>query len=219
MAMDSIQVSALIPASPRAVYEAWLSSEQHTKMTGGGASIEPTVGGKHTAWDGYISGETLELDPGRRISQSWHAQDFPAESGPSKIVVRFDDEGGHTRLVIEHDEIPEGMGKSYENGWKDHYFTPMLSYFGAEARLAAKKPTTKRSAAKKAAAKKTTAKKKPAAKKTTAKKKPAAKTTAKKTTAKKKPAAKKSVAKKPAAKKSAAKKPAAKKPTARKTAR
>ena len=192
MALESIHVSALIPASPQAVYDAWLSSEQHSLMTGAAAQIDPRIGGGHRAWDDYISGRTLELHPGKRIVQSWRSTQF-GESGDSLIVVTFEEEGGHTRLQIAHTDIPQGQGAGYQSGWHDHYFKPMIAYFSGAATPAAA------AAAKKPAAKRATAKK-PAARK------PAAKKTAKK------PATKKAAVKK------SAKKPAAKKP-ARKAAR
>ncbi len=222
MATESIHVTALIPARPEAVYNAWLSSERHTQMTGGGAQIDPRVGGSHSAWGDYISGKTLELVPGARIVQSWRTLEFPAESGDSKITVTFEPDGDDTLVSIAHDDIPEGQGARYASGWYDHYFTPMTTYFSdatgepakkpARRKPAAKKKATARKGAKKPAAKKATAKK-GAAKKGAAKKgarKPAAKKAARKTAAKK-PAARKAATKKPAARK-AVRKPAAKKP-------
>ena len=193
MGTESIEVAAVIPASAARIYAAWLDSEGHAAMTGGGAEIDPVVGGKHSAWGGYISGVTQALDAGRRIEQSWYAADFPEGSEHSLVVVTLEDEGESARVNITHSNIPEGMGASYESGWHVHYFTPMMAYFetgGAEATKPKRKPATKKkSAAKKAVAKKGAAKK----------------------SAVKKPAAKKSAAKKPAAKKAVAKKPAKKK--------
>ena len=67
-------VSAIIPASPETIYEAWLDSDGHTKMTGSPAHATANVGGAFDAWDGYISGKNLELKPGERIVQSWRGQ-------------------------------------------------------------------------------------------------------------------------------------------------
>ncbi len=229
MATESILVSALIPASPEAVYDAWLSSEQHSEMTGGGAHIEPHVGGSHRAWDNYISGKTLELEPGKRIVQSWRSTQFPSDSGDSQIVITLAEENGQTRIEIAHTDIPEGQGPGYQSGWDEHYFGPMAAYFagaGSAAKKAARKPaakkaapkkTAKKAAPKRGAAKKTAKKAAPkrgAAKKTAKKAAPkrgAAKKTARKTAAKK-------TAKKAAPKRGAAKK-TAKKRAAKKTAR
>jgi uncharacterized protein YndB with AHSA1/START domain len=203
MATESIHVTALIPASPKAVYDAWLSSEEHALMTGGvDALVEPHIGGSHSAWGDYIQGKTLALEPGKRIVQSWRTVEFPEGSGDSQITVTLAAEGGHTRIAIAHVEIPAGQGASYESGWHEHYFAPMIAYF---ARQGANKPD-KAKAAKKGVVKKTVAKK-AAVKKAAAKK-----------TVAKKPAVKKAVAKKTIVKKTA-KKMAAKKTAAKKTAR
>jgi uncharacterized protein YndB with AHSA1/START domain len=217
MATESIHVTALIPASPRAVYDAWLSSEQHAEMTGGGARIDPRVGGEHRAWGDYITGKTLELIPGARIVQSWRTAEFPEGSGDSYIAVDFDEEGDLTRVEIAHSDIPEGQGVRYESGWHEHYFAPMIEYFaGAAAKPAAKK--TAKPAARKPAAKKPVAKKPVAAKKAAPRRPAVKRGVAAKKPAAKKPAAKKPVAKKPVAKKPAVKKPAAKKAVAKKKA-
>src|SRR5262249_5815439 len=100
-------VSAVIPASPERIYAAWLDSASHGAMTGGAAEIDPKVGGRHSAWNGYVSGETRELDPGKRIVQSWRSTQFPSESPDSLIVVLLEPEGEHTRITIAHTEIPE----------------------------------------------------------------------------------------------------------------
>src|SRR4029079_17612102 len=125
MGTESIQVSALIPASPDRVYAAWLDSAAHGAMTGGAAEIDPRVGGRHSAWDGYVSGETRELDHGRRIVQSWRSTQFPSDSPDSQIVVSLEPEGEHTLITIDHTGIPEGQGAKYQRGWDEHYFTPM----------------------------------------------------------------------------------------------
>ena len=65
------KLSCDLPAPPQAVYDAWLDSAAHSAMTGSEAKIGKHVGDRYTAWDGYISGTTLELAPGRRIAQSW----------------------------------------------------------------------------------------------------------------------------------------------------
>ena len=61
-------VSAEIPAAPQEIYDAWLSSEGHTAMTGGEANVSAAPGAEFDAWDGYISGRNVELDAGKRIS-------------------------------------------------------------------------------------------------------------------------------------------------------
>ncbi len=213
MKTDSIRVSGRIPASPSRIYAAWLDSSEHAKMTGGGASVEPVVGGKASAWDGYISGEIVALEPGKRIAQTWRTTEFPKGSRASRLEVLLDADGDGTVVTFVHTEIPAGQGKKYLEGWEQFYFAPMRAHF-AESVEAPKVP--KKAAAKKAATKKAPAKK-AAAKKPAAKKAPAKKAAAKKAPAKKAPA-KKAAAKKAPAKKAPAKKAAPKKATAKKKA-
>jgi hypothetical protein len=66
MANDSLRVWDVIPAKPEEIYFAWLDSDAHAAMTGGAAEIADGVGSRFTAWDGYIEGTTLHLEPGRR---------------------------------------------------------------------------------------------------------------------------------------------------------
>ncbi len=62
---EQIEVSGNRAGVPGEVYAAWLDGAQHAAMTGGGAAeCDPIVGRRFTAWDGYIDGTNLELDPG-----------------------------------------------------------------------------------------------------------------------------------------------------------
>lgn len=178
MATDAIRVSSVIQASPDRIYKAWMSSEGHSKMTGAAATVEPRIGGKHSAWDGYIQGEILELEPNKRIVMGWRSSEFPAGSLPSRLEVDLEREGKATRVTIVHTEIPAGQGAQYETGWTDFYFKPMTAYFVSAATPPApsqKKSATKKPPAKKAPAKKAAA---PRAAGKAAKKSPAKKSTA-----------------------------------------
>lgn len=84
---DSISVSTVLPATPKQIYDAWLSSKGHTEMTGSEAKGNAKVGSVFTAWDGYIEGKNLELEPGKRIVQSWRTSEFPDEAEDSRLEV------------------------------------------------------------------------------------------------------------------------------------
>jgi activator of HSP90 ATPase len=154
MATETIHASTVLAASPKAIYDAWLDGDAHAAMTGGGATGEPRVGTAFTAWDDYITGTHLELQPARRIVQAWRSTQFPASAGNSRVIVVLDAEGAGTRITIVHTDIPTGQGASYESGWEKHYFGPMRAYF---AKPAKKKATPKKKAA---AKKKATSKRK-----------------------------------------------------------
>lgn len=132
MTYDSLSISEVIPASPDRIYAAWLSSAEHSAFTGDKATVEPYVGGKHSSFDGYAVGRTIELQPGRRIVQTWRAEDFPIGSPDSRIEVTLEETVGGTMLTILHTEIPSGLGTSCRDSWLKYYLEPLKGYFVAE---------------------------------------------------------------------------------------
>lgn len=126
---DQLMLTITLPVKPDQLYHDWLDSEAHGAFTGGSAKIDPVIGGSYTAWDGYISGKTLELEPPRRILQTWRSTDFPADAPDSLLEVLIEAEGDGSRLTLVHTNIPDGQGKDYDQGWKESYFEPMASYY------------------------------------------------------------------------------------------
>jgi activator of HSP90 ATPase len=126
---DKLELSIILPATARQLYEAWLDSKAHSLFTGAGAEINPQVGGAFTAWDGYISGKTLALEPYRCITQSWRTTEFPENAPDSHLEILFEEVDQGARLTLHHTQIPAGQTAEYEQGWQDFYFKPMKEYF------------------------------------------------------------------------------------------
>jgi uncharacterized protein YndB with AHSA1/START domain len=147
MTTEAIELSRFLPATPDRIYLAWLNGPEHSAMTGSAATVASTeVGGAFTAWDGYIDGVHVALEPGRRIVQTWRSDDFPADSPESYLEVTLEPARGGTQLTLRHSDIPAGQGPGYLAGWDEYYLEPMARYFAAETkRRAAKGP--KRAAA------------------------------------------------------------------------
>ena len=120
-----------LPASPQAVYDAWLDSAAHSAMTGGGANIVNGVGGAYSAWDGYIAGETIELVPAKRIVQTWRTTQFAGHDPDSTITVDLEPIRTGTRLTLTHSGVPDGQTSYQNGGWRDYYFAPMKAYFAS----------------------------------------------------------------------------------------
>ena len=127
--MTSFTIDFVLNAPSFILYHAWLTSDVHSKMTGGMAECSQEVGGNFIAWDGYISGSNLELIPGHKIVQSWRTTDFKDNDPDSKITLTFHDHGGHCHVSLLHENIPSGQ-PDYEQGWEEHYLEPMSEYFG-----------------------------------------------------------------------------------------
>jgi activator of HSP90 ATPase len=132
------KLTHVFPASPDVIYDTWLRSRGHTAMTGSKAKMSARIGGRYTAWDGYISGRNLILEPGKRIVQSWRTTEFTDADEDSKITVTLTPVKAGTRLTLVHSDVPDGH-TSYENGgWRDCYFKPMGKYFGKSRKTPAR---------------------------------------------------------------------------------
>ncbi len=143
----------IIPASPETVYAAWLDSRGHTAMTGIKAKMSNKLGEEVSAWDGYIWGKNLVLEPGRRIVQSWRTTKFSDHDPDSKISVTLVPVEGGTQITLHHAGVPDGQ-TSYENGgWQDNYFEPMKRYFGNSRPPKKSKPAKKSKSIKRKSAK------------------------------------------------------------------
>jgi len=127
---NGFKLSAVIPAIPSEIYKAWLSTKGHTAMTGSPAKVNGKVGGKFTAWDGYIFGTTLELTRDSRIVQAWRTSEFADDDPDSLLEVVLKAVKGGAKVTFTHTKIPKGQADSYQQGWDDFYFKPMKQHFG-----------------------------------------------------------------------------------------
>jgi activator of HSP90 ATPase len=117
-----------IKATAKQIYKSWLSTQRHSKMTGGAAFVSDKVGESFTTWEGYISGKNLELEPYSKIVQSWRSTNFEENEADSQIEVLLSEDGEETTLTLKHTNVPES-GEHYKKGWEEHYFEPMRQYF------------------------------------------------------------------------------------------
>ena len=125
---ESFIISEHFNASPLEIYNAWLNSDSHSEMTGAVAKMSDLPGKEFSAWDGYISGKNLKLEPGKLIVQSWRTTEFRKSEEDSEIEVTFEAENEGTLLTLKHTNIPDAQS-GYKDGWKDYYFVNMKKYF------------------------------------------------------------------------------------------
>lgn len=124
----SFTISQQFSVDSAALYHAWLSSEEHTQMTGGEAHCSEYLGDSFSAWDGYISGTNVSLVPHSEIKQTWRTTEFAESDKDSELLITFEDNDLGCTQTLTHTNIPDGQS-NYEQGWEDHYFSPMRAYF------------------------------------------------------------------------------------------
>ena len=128
---DAFELKVKFSVNPPTVYNAWLDSEEHSKMTGGEASCSSKEGGEFSAWDGYITGKNIQLNQYKKIIQSWRTSDFKNNDEDSELIIEIQETDEGCELLLIHKNIPEEQS-DYKQGWIDHYFDPMKMYFDAK---------------------------------------------------------------------------------------
>jgi activator of HSP90 ATPase len=101
-----------------------MDSRKQSKFTDAKASISRRIGGKFSAYDGYIEGVNLELVPDEKIVQSWRGSDWP-EGHYSKATFILKKIEGGTQLTFIQTGVPEDQHDSISQGWRDYYWKPM----------------------------------------------------------------------------------------------
>ena len=127
--MKRFTVTTELPASPKAVFDAWLDSDEHSAMTQSPATASTEIAGIFTAHDGYINGINLEVKDGQRILQSWRTSQFDDTDPDSSVEVVLKETPTGTLLTLRHWNVPDDQTDGYQSGWQDFYFDPMLEYF------------------------------------------------------------------------------------------
>lgn len=128
--MTSFELKTTLPATSNTLYNAWLDSDTHSKMTGGEAVCSTKVGSEFSAWDGYISGKNVELKKNKEITQLWRTTEFSDADENSELTVLFNDVEEGCEMTIVHSRIPDGQ-PDYKQGWLDYYINPMMEYFNS----------------------------------------------------------------------------------------
>lgn len=118
----------MLPATPEQMYNAWMTSAPHAKFTGEEAQINPNVGGKFTTFGGWATGENVELIAGKKIVQTWRADDWPA-GAISTVTVQLIKAPKGTKVLFSQTGIPANKAKDIAQGWREYYWEPLKTFF------------------------------------------------------------------------------------------
>jgi uncharacterized protein YndB with AHSA1/START domain len=114
-----------IKTTPEHLWEAITDPEQRSRYSFGvRTDSEWTAGSPYrgSARDGAVpinEGENLEVDPPRRLVQTYHAlwgEDVKAE-GTSRVTWEIEPIGDSCRLIVTHDQLREGANEQLYGGW------------------------------------------------------------------------------------------------------
>jgi uncharacterized protein YndB with AHSA1/START domain len=127
MNTKAIQYTVLIRATPKAIYDALMNEKKHSQFTGERAKVRAKVGAPFSCYDGYITGITLELEPGKLIVQAWRSQNWPAGIW-SIVTFRLARKSGGTQLRFTQIGVPANDYARKNNGWRMHYWQPLKQF-------------------------------------------------------------------------------------------
>ena len=125
---SSITQTVEIKASPEEVFDAYMNSKKHSAFTASPAKMSSVVGGKFTAWEGYIIGKNVSLTKGKKIVQEWTTTEWPEGYPPSKLEIILAKSKGGTVLKMVHSKVPAAQKDDYAQGWRDYYWKPLKEY-------------------------------------------------------------------------------------------
>jgi uncharacterized protein YndB with AHSA1/START domain len=128
MKTKEIKQRVTIHASPAAVFEALMNSERHGQFTGEPADITAKRGAPFTAYDGYIEGFNLDVEPGLLIVQAWRSENWPVGVWSIVTFKLSRAPGGKTRLTFTQAGVPAGDYQKKFKGWQTHYWAPLKLY-------------------------------------------------------------------------------------------
>src|SRR4030065_917774 len=121
MKTRTIRQTASFKATPHEVYEALMDSRKHAEFTGGRCTVSRKVGGKIKVYDGYITGENVELVPDKKIVQLWKPEEdcWPPDYF-SKVTFLFKATKEGTQMAFTHSGVPVVCGDRFDIGWREH---------------------------------------------------------------------------------------------------
>jgi uncharacterized protein YndB with AHSA1/START domain len=114
-----------IKTTPERLWEAITDSEKRALYTFGvGITSDWTPGSHYVAAHPngptpISEGENLEVDPPRRLVQSFNAlwSDDVKAAGTSRVTWDIEQVGDSCRLTVTHDELPESVNDQIYGGW------------------------------------------------------------------------------------------------------
>src|SRR5246127_2320404 len=92
----------------------------------GASSVEP--GSPFQAFNGALTGATLQIIPQRLVIQSWRSTKFNDGDPDSTLILAFTPEGTNGRIDLVHLDVPAHNYQSVVEGWETHYWGPWRRY-------------------------------------------------------------------------------------------
>lgn len=129
MKTRDLHQTIIFPTDAPDLYKCIMDARIHSSFTGSEAIIQDKEGTEFSVFDGYAHGKNIVLERGKKIIQTWRAnEDNWPEGHFSEVVFMFKDIAAGCELDFYHTAIPEAYADAIENGWKEYYWEPLRIY-------------------------------------------------------------------------------------------
>lgn len=98
-------------------------------FTGGPVDMEVEKGGRFSLMHGNVTGEFVDLVPGKKIVQRWRVKSWP-DAHYSEVTFDFEEKEGVTELLLTQTGVPESEFERTKEGWIINYWNRIKQTFG-----------------------------------------------------------------------------------------
>jgi hypothetical protein len=101
-----ISQSVVLPASAESLFAMYTDPAKHAAITGAPVAIGVQPGSPFQAFNGALTGATLQIIPQRLVIQSWRSTKFNDGDRDSTLILAFTPEGTNGRIDLVHLDVP-----------------------------------------------------------------------------------------------------------------
>jgi uncharacterized protein YndB with AHSA1/START domain len=129
MKAKSFTLSLSLPFSTEVIFTALTNARQITAWSGQSGKVQPTIGGKMELFDGWVKGNVLAYESGKRLSFTWKPTEWAKESQSSIVTCLFKPTKTGSKIVLKHSGFPNDSElQSHKAGWTEFVFDPLKMY-------------------------------------------------------------------------------------------
>ena len=122
MAKNIVQKVTFKKTKPEKVYELYANAKKHSAIAGSPVKVSTKTGSPFSAWDGYITGNTVLAVKDKLFTQSWRGSDWAPGSPDSQFTIIIEPKGKDVVMYAIHACVPDEHAEHLAKGWHDHYW-------------------------------------------------------------------------------------------------
>ena len=124
--MKTFKKTFKINAEPSDIYSAITNAYTIELWSGYPAQMTTEPGSEFSLWDGDITGKNLEFVQDKKVVQEWY---FGEQHEKSFVTITISPDRENSIVTVEHSNIPDEDYNSIAEGWREHYFDAISTFF------------------------------------------------------------------------------------------